>query len=139
MAKTKPKQTTAVTRFIGAAGQVVAPEPKRPAVRRVASLAVRAAINEKHTLTAVAAAGALGLAERNGIPIPHLALLGQAGTLGAVAWIAGKMTGNETAKHVATGLLSIAAYELAKGGGGGGGKVAGDNETAGDEVISGDL
>lgn len=135
MAKTTHKPTTAITRFVGAAGQIAAPEQKRPAARRVASLAVRAAINEKHTLTAVAAAGALGLAERNGIPIPHIALLGPAGTLGAAAWIAGKTSGNETLKHVATGLLSIAAYELAKGGGS---KVAGD-ETAGDETISGDL
>lgn len=131
------KGTTAITRFVGQAGAIAAPEQRKPVARRVATAAVRAALTEKHTLTAIAAGGALGLAERNNIPIPHVEMLGKAGTLGALAWIVGKTTGNDVAKHVATGLLSIAAYELAKGTSSAS-SVKGD-EVSGDEVISGDL
>lgn len=108
---------------------------RKVALRRVAGKVAQAAVSEKHTITALAAAGALGLAERNDIPIPYIEMLGKAGTLGAVAWIAGRFTGNNTMQHVATGLLSVAVHELAKGKPkAAGGGVAGDNE-----VIMGEI
>jgi hypothetical protein len=88
---------------------------KAPMIKRAASAAVKAALTERHTLIAVGAAGALGVAERMQVPLPHLSFLGKAGTYGVAAWIAGKATGNPTAQHVATGLLSVALYELTSG------------------------
>jgi len=107
--------------------------PRKTQIRRVAGKVAAAAMAEKHTVAAVAAAGALGLLERNNVPVPYLEFLGKAGSMGALAWIAGKYTGNVTVQHVATGLLSVAAYELAKGGAKAGG-VAGDSE-----VIMGEI
>lgn len=105
------------------------------AVRRVAGKAAQAALSEKHTMTAVAAGAALGLVERNDIPIPYIEVLGKPGTLGLVAWAVGKYTGNQMAQHAASGLLAIAAYELAKGSK----PATGAPSVSGDEVIMGEI
>lgn len=84
-------------------------------VRRGASAAAKAAADEKHTLTALLSAGALGLAKRQGIALPKIDAIGTAGTYGLVAWIAARMTKSRTMSHVATGLLSVAAFALAAG------------------------
>jgi hypothetical protein len=105
--------------------------------RRAFGAASRVAQAEKHTVTALAAAAALGYASRpgkDGAPsmaskLPKVDALGVAGTYGALAWLAAKQTKNPTLAHVATGLLSIAAYKF-----GAGEKTAGDDEEA-----SGDL
>ena len=104
---------------------------KQVAIRKTGSKVMQAALSEKHTLTAMAAAGALGLAERNNVPLPHLAFLGRAGTYGALAWAIGRYTGNRTAEHLATGLLSVASYQLAAG------KTAAG--VSGDETIMGEI
>lgn len=120
--------------FVGAAAPaVLAVEQKRPVARRVVSAAVRGAIAEKHRLTAMAAAGALGFAERNNIPLPELPMVGKAGTYGLIAYVGAKVLKNETLSHVATGLLSVATYDLARGTAGAP-TVKGD-ETAGDEIV----
>lgn len=85
------------------------------AVRKYAGKAAAAAMSEKHTATAVGAGAVLGLLERNDVPLPYIDMLGRAGTYGLVAWAAGRYTGNQMAQHAASGLLAIAAYELAKG------------------------
>lgn len=87
-----------------------------PVVRRGASVAARAAVDEKHTVAAVVAALALGYAENAGIDIPSIPGLGDAGTLGVGAFLLAKFTKSRTARHVATGLLSVAAYQLGKSG-----------------------
>jgi len=114
----------------------VSPAPVRSvAVRKIAGKAAQAALAEKHTITAVAAGAALGLAERNNLPLPYLGVLGRAGTYGLAAWAIGKYTGNTMAQHAASGLLSIAAYELAKGGGSPGAAPS----VSGDEIIMGEI
>jgi len=110
-------------------------ETKTRTVRRVASAAGRAALSEKHTLAALGTAGALGLARRTGFNVPHITVLGQEGTVGVALWVAGKVTKNATLQHMATGALSIALYNFAKGGAAG---VAGD-DLAGDETLSGEI
>lgn len=84
-------------------------------VRRGVSRAAAAARDEKHTLTALIAAGGLGLAKRQGISLPKIPQIGTAGTYGLAAWVAARMTKNKTMAHVATGLLSVSAFQLAAG------------------------
>lgn len=97
--------------------RVVAPSsPSRPRfhrVRRYAHAAGRAAAGEKHMLVAFAAAGAYGLAERAGMPIPSIGPIGPAGTLAVAAWLYGKTQKSNTALHLATGLGCVAINRLA--------------------------
>lgn len=84
-------------------------------VRRGATAVAKAAADEKHTLTALLSAGALGLAKRQGIALPKIDAIGTAGTYGLAAWIGARMMKSRTLSHVATGLLSVAAFALAAG------------------------
>lgn len=103
--------------------------------RRAFGAAAKAARDEKHTLTAVVAAAGLGWAERPGkdgkpslaSKLPKIDALGVAGTYGGLAWVGAKLTKNPVLSHVATGLLSIAAYKFGRDE-----KMAGDDEVAGD-------
>lgn len=93
---------------------------------RVARAGAAAAQAEKHTLAAIGAAAALGYMSRTGeANLPHINALGVPGTYGVALWGIGKMMKSRTASHMATGLLSIAAYEMVRtgaiGGSGGGG------------------
>lgn len=107
-------------------------QPARRVARRAGAALARGALAERHTLVAVASAAALGLAERNDLPLPHVAALGKGGTYGVLAWVGAKFTKSKTLEHVATGLLSVGVYELAKGGS----KPAG---VSGDDVIMGEI
>lgn len=80
---------------------------------------------EKHMVGALVAAGALGVAESQGIKIPTIGTMGEAATLGIAAYALDKfgVVKSKMLRHAATGLLSIAVYEFAKketakGGGG---------------------
>lgn len=115
--------------------KVTAAPVRSVAVRKVASKAAAIALTEKHTLTAVGAGAALGLAERNNIPLPYVGFLGRAGTYGVAIWALGRYTGNQMAQHAASGLLAVAAYELAKGGGSPGAAPS----VSGDETIMGEV
>lgn len=75
----------------------------------------KAAMTEKHTLTALGAAIVLGMAKRQGFALPSLPMLTPAATYGLGAWALARYSGNQVASHAATGLLSVAAYELAAG------------------------
>lgn len=83
-----------------------------PIVKKGASAAGRAALEEKHTIAAILSALALGYAEKEGVEIPSIAGLGKAGTAGTAAFIVAKVSKSRTARHVATGLLCVAAYQL---------------------------
>lgn len=102
------------------------------------SKAKEMALAEKHTLTALAAAAALGFAKRQGYALPSLPMLGPAATYGLGAWALSKYTGNKVASHAATGMLSVALYELASGGAA---KMAGDvgaDEVLGEDTVVGE-
>jgi hypothetical protein len=71
---------------------------------------------EKHRMGAIAGGAVLGLLDKSGFAIPTLPFLGKAGTAGLAAWAVGKWTNSPWADDMATGMLSIAAYELAKEG-----------------------
>lgn len=108
---------------------VRAPTPKPPIIRiaapamqrvkKAASGIGRAALHraqqEKHTMGAVLAGAALGFAEKQKMTLPHFATLGVAGTYGVAAWFGAKHLRSRTLSHVATGLLTIAAYQFARG------------------------
>lgn len=92
------------------------------AVRRHAPRVGRAVASEKHTLTAVAAALVFGFVEKSGIAIPSIGPLGPVATVGIGAWLYGRHSKNQTAQHVATGLLCVAANRWAATG-----TIAGDD------------
>lgn len=99
---------------------------------RMKGIAARAraeAAEGRHTLAAVAAAGALGYLEGKAIApragktpdsilskIPSLPKVGRAGTLGIGAWVGSRFFGGkvkEYLRHAATGFLSVAAFNMA--------------------------
>lgn len=95
---------------------------RSPAVQKakgMARAAGRAALHraqqEKHTIGAVLAGAALGYAERQKMTLPHITSLGVAGTYGVAAWFGARQMRSRTLSHVATGLLTIAAYQFARG------------------------
>lgn len=105
--------------------------PRFMRARRYAGRAMTAVANrareEKHTIAAIGAAAALGFAQKQGWNLPHLPFLGTAGTYGALAYVASRYAGGRTLRHVATGLLAVAAYQLTATG-----SIAGDDDLAGD-------
>ena len=117
--KTRRKKSSTRRAIVGAAGGARLTKAKELAMA------------EKHTLTALAAAAALGFAKRQGYKLPSLPMLGPAASYGLGAWALSKYTNNKMASHAATGLLSVAMYELASGGG-----IAGD--VGADEVLGED-
>jgi len=99
---------------------VVGPRAKQIA-RKAGGYALAKARDEKHTMAAVLASLVLGYLDKSGFDIPTVPGLGRAGTLGVAAFAAAKFTNSKTARHVATGMLSVAAYQLASKG-----EIAGD-------------
>jgi hypothetical protein len=88
--------------------------------RRAGGAVAKAAWSEKHTVTALLAAGILGYMQRPAAagapartPLPHIAALGEAGTYAAAAFVIGKATGSVVAQHVATGLGCVAIAQMA--------------------------
>jgi len=118
MAKTSSVKIVRVPTFSAAA--------KRRAsgiARRGFSAAARAASSERHTIAAVGAAAVLGFMQRSGVALPKVDALGTAGTYGLIAWAGGRFMRSQILSHVATGLMSISAYQLAAGQ-----TVSGDDE-----------
>ena len=76
--------------------------------RRGLALAARAAMTERHTITALGTAAALGYIQKERMQVPHVQALGVDGTIGAVLWIAGRYTKNPMLQHAATGALACA-------------------------------
>lgn len=128
--KTATRRRTAPTRTVA----VAAPRRKRRirrtvkrvarrtgrAVRRGASAVGRVAADEKHTLFAAGAGAVLG-ALHNRVDlskIPLSSTLTVPGVLGIGLFVGSKIiktgTAGQILRHGATGMLSIAAYELAK-------------------------
>jgi hypothetical protein len=64
-------------------------------------------------MTAIGAALAIGYAQRQGWQIPQVAGLSPSATAGLAAWAYGRWGKSQTAQHLATGLLSVAAYSWA--------------------------
>jgi hypothetical protein len=98
---------------------------KRHARRGGRALA-RGAYSERYRLGAIAGGFLLGLVDKSGVDLPTIPLLGKAGTAGVLLWALGKWGRMTWADHAATGVLSIAAYELATKG-----AISGDHGTPG--------
>lgn len=90
--------------------------------KRGMTAAAKAAYDQKHTVTALAAAGAAGYLDGQGslASIPDPMGIGAMGMLAIGAFAGAKLMKNKTLDHVATGLGSIAVFQLAKGAAGGG-------------------
>ena len=84
--------------------------------KKSGSAAIKNALDQTHTITAVGAAAALGYLEGQGTVLPeslNMLGIGKAGVLAIAAFAGAKMLKNRTLDHVATGLGSVAAYNLA--------------------------
>ena len=86
-----------------------------PKARSAARSVGRAAIASKHQMYAVGSAAVLGYAIKSGWKIPTLFNLTPAASAAIGAWAMGYFGKNQTAEHIATGLLSAAVYDKAKG------------------------
>lgn len=85
------------------------------AARRGYSAAARVASQERHTIVAIGSAAVLGFMKKQNVQLPKFSALGTPGTYGLIAWAVGRYTKSPIAQHVATGLMSVSAYELASG------------------------
>ena len=118
MAKKKSRTATATRSAIApwqARGQM-AMQRAAPVVRRVGSATAKAAMSEKHTLTALAAAGALGYMEKEDM-LSNFTLIEGVDPkvqIALIAWGAGRFTKNNMLQHLATGLGSVALYDYIK-------------------------
>lgn len=74
------------------------------------------AYDERHKLVAVGAALALGIAEKQGINLPHIEKLGVAGTYGLAAFLLSKPLKSTFLDQLATGFLSVSLYKLGASG-----------------------
>lgn len=83
--------------------------------RRASSAASKLAMSEQHTIAATASAAVFGFMKRQNVNLPHFDALGTPGTYGLVAWAIGRYTKSPMAQHIATGLLSVSAYQLGAG------------------------
>lgn len=83
--------------------------------RRASSAAAKLASSEQHTIAATASAAVFGFMKRQNVNLPHFDALGTPGTYGLVAWAIGRYTKSPMAQHIATGLLSVSAYQLGAG------------------------
>lgn len=87
--------------------------------RRGASKAAQVAREERHGLTAIGAAGLIGLLKRfapDALALLRVGPLDETAVLGAALFVIGRMTQNQYAKNGAVGLLSVAVHNLAAGG-----------------------
>ncbi len=66
----------------------------------------------KERMGIVAGGFAVGLIQKQGIPLPKLPFLGEAGTIGVAAYFLSDNGKNRLADEICTAALSIAAYEL---------------------------
>ena len=89
-------------------------------IRGMRTRAVKAASEEKHTITALIAAGGFGLAERYAPETMQKLSIGPLnpeGTIGVGLWAANRfgLMRSKTMEHAATGLLSVQVYKWASG------------------------
>lgn len=84
--------------------------------RRFSRAALMATASEKHTITALGTAAALGYIEKNRVQVPHINALGVDGSVGVALWALGRYTKNPMLQHAATGALSCAVKGAVVGG-----------------------
>lgn len=87
-----------------------------PIARRVGGVALQAARDEKHTIAAVVAAAALGYADRENMLESWSLIDGvdPKAQLALALFIASKVTRSRTVAHVATGVASVAVFDMVK-------------------------
>ena len=117
MAKTKTKTRTAMAPYQGFSPRAqMALARAAPVAKRVGGAAKAAAMSEKHTLTALATAGALAYLDKEG-KLDGLQVVDSVGpiaTVGVGLWVAGRFSKNSMLQHAATGALSIALFNAVK-------------------------
>lgn len=87
-----------------------------PVARRVGGAALAAARDERHTIAALVAAGVLGYADREGMLDSWTLIEGidPKVQLALGAMLIARVSKSRTAAHVATGIGSVALYDLVR-------------------------
>jgi len=108
------------------------PKPaKRTRARHYGAAIGHAAAEEKHRIAAIFTGAVLGWLDAQGTKIPTVPMLGRAGTVGVATYLIYRQSkGNRMLSHIATGALTIAAYELANKG-----SISGDDSVMGDPTV----
>lgn len=83
-------------------------------------------LTDKRRMGIVVGGLAVGFIQKQGIKLPELPLLGQAGTIGLAAYLVSDGGKNKLADEICTAALTIAAYEL-----GSTGSIVGEDEGGG--------
>lgn len=90
-----------------------APAKKHSRARRVGAAIGHQASEEKHRIAAIFTGAVLGWLDSQGTKIPTVPMLGRAGTVGVAAYLIYRQSkSNRMLSHIATGALTIAAYQL---------------------------
>lgn len=106
----------------------------RKHVRRAGRLGGKLLGASMPQVTAIAAAGGLGLLQKQGVAIPKLIpSLSTPANAGLLAFLGGKFFRSATLDHVATGCLSVALWAHL-----GGAPIQGDDDVMGNAVVYGD-
>lgn len=142
MAKKTKKRTATVVRSAPAKPTVIKVSGPAPLARRARKGAARARAHvisgaksfmgvAQNQLIAVGGAAGLAFLQKSGVKIPKLVdSLSVPANAGLIAWGAARLLKNTTLDHVATGLLSAAAYAFA-----GGAPIQGDIMGEGSAVV----
>lgn len=142
MAKKTKKRTATVVRSAPAKPTVIKVSGPAPLARRARKGAARARAHvisgaksfmgvAQNQLIAVGGAAGLAFLQKSGVKIPKLIdSLSVPANAGLIAWGAARLLKNATLDHVATGLLSAAAYAFA-----GGAPIQGDIMGEGSAVV----
>lgn len=83
------------------------------AAKRGATVAVKAAWQERATIVSLISGGALGYMEGSGKKLPHIEKLGVSGTWGVGLYLGGRAAKSPTAVMAGTALMTIAIYQAA--------------------------
>ncbi len=98
---------------------VVGAMPSPESVKRAKEAAKKAAMETTHLLTSSAAAGALGYAEGQNMlgSIPSIGGLPPTAVVAGAAFVASKFMKSKSLDAIASGMLNIAVYNMAKSAG----------------------
>jgi hypothetical protein len=114
MARRTASRTTALARAPSRTRVIV--QRAAPIARRVAGAAARAALDERHTIAALVSAGVLGYLDREG-QLERMSLVDGIDPKvqwALIAYLGARMTRSRTLAHVATGVGSVAIYDMVR-------------------------
>jgi hypothetical protein len=111
-----PFRMTAPKPIIVRQTKVVHTKSKKTSHRRHSSGGMLGGLTDAKRIGIVVGGAALGFIQKQGLQLPKLPLLGEAGTIGLIAYFVSDGGRNKLADEICTASLTVAAYELASTG-----------------------